>query len=48
LQAVTSALIGHGMADGQQMLKMMREEEPGIDGEISVLVGAAYMHSVVT
>jgi hypothetical protein len=44
------------MADAQQMLKMMREEEPGIDGEISVLVdctrltrgSAAYVHSVVT
>jgi 2-methylcitrate dehydratase PrpD len=37
-QALTSALIGHGMADAQQMLQMMREEEPGGDGEISVLV----------
>jgi 2-methylcitrate dehydratase PrpD len=36
-QALTSALIGHGMADAQQMLQMMREEEPGGDGEISVL-----------
>ncbi|MFT5174144.1 MAG: 2-methylcitrate dehydratase PrpD [Gammaproteobacteria bacterium] len=37
-QALTSALIGHGMADAQQMLQMMCEEEPGRDGEISVLV----------
>ncbi|MFT5445768.1 MAG: 2-methylcitrate dehydratase PrpD [Gammaproteobacteria bacterium] len=37
-QALTSALVGSGMADAQQMLAMMREEEPCGQGEISVLV----------
>ena len=41
LQALSSALIGHGMADAQAMLAMMREEEPGANGEISVLVDGA-------